>query len=41
MHYPTDAIVGYLVGWACIGIALLAVRVFRVVAARRHQETAP
>jgi undecaprenyl-diphosphatase len=41
MHYPTDAIVGYLVGWACIGIALLSVRVFRVVAARRHQETAP
>jgi PAP2 superfamily len=37
MHHPTDAIVGYLVGWACVGIALLAVRVFRVVAARREQ----
>ena len=37
MHHPTDSIVGYLVGWACIGIALLAVRVFRTVRARRDQ----
>ena len=35
MHHPTDAIVGYVIGWACVAIALTAVRTANVVRDRR------
>jgi membrane-associated phospholipid phosphatase len=35
MHHPTDVVAGYLMGIACVAVALLAVRVGGVVADRR------
>jgi undecaprenyl-diphosphatase len=36
MHYPTDAIVGYAIGWACVAIGILAVRTAWTAADRRR-----
>jgi undecaprenyl-diphosphatase len=36
MHHPTDVIVGYIAGWVCVALALLAVRTASAVAARRR-----
>jgi undecaprenyl-diphosphatase len=37
MHYPTDAIVGYAIGWACVGIAVVTVRAVWAAADRRRE----
>jgi membrane-associated phospholipid phosphatase len=37
MHYPTDAMVGYAIGWACVGVAVVTVRAVWAAADRRHE----
>lgn len=41
MHYPTDAMAGYLMGWGCVLVGYLVVRNAGVVAAQRrmHEST--
>jgi undecaprenyl-diphosphatase len=41
MHFPTDVIVGYVAGWVCVAMALLAVRTASAVAARRSSLARP
>ena len=38
MHYPTDAMVGYAIGWACVGIAVVTVRAVWAAADRRREQ---
>ena len=38
MHHPFDALGGVLLGIGCLLVALVAVRVFGIVAERRHRE---
>jgi undecaprenyl-diphosphatase len=41
MHYPSDVVAGALLGFAVLGVALLAVRAGQAAAARREQPHPP
>jgi membrane-associated phospholipid phosphatase len=38
MHYPTDAIAGYLIGWGCVALAIVTVRTAGAAADRRREQ---
>jgi undecaprenyl-diphosphatase len=40
MHYPTDAFVGYAIGWGCVAIGILTVRAAWAAADRRRAQLA-
>jgi undecaprenyl-diphosphatase len=38
MHYPTDAIVGYTIGWGCVAVAIMTVAAAGAAAERRRAQ---